>query len=103
MERVRRGRSGVPVRIDAALHHQRRLDLERPALGHVGEAVGELEVDRGQSDRARARHVRDLHARRLEREDAGLRALRVRRKVDEDVEIVVGDALRGGALGARTR
>ena len=74
-----------------------------PALRKVGVGVGELEVDGGQADHAGARHMRDLHARRLEREDAGLRAFRMRRKVDEDVEIVLRDAHRGLALVSATR
>ena len=46
----------------------------------VGKAVGQLVVDRGQAHRAAAGDVRDLHARRLAREDSRTRALGVRRK-----------------------
>jgi hypothetical protein len=37
--------------------------------------------------------VCDLHARRLQRQDAGPGIFRVRRQIDQEVEIVAGDAL----------
>ena len=47
-----------------------------------------------QAQRPRARDVRDLDARRLERQDARPRTLRVRLQVDEQVEIVAVDHAR---------
>ena len=68
-------------------------------FGQVRERVSKLEVDRRQAHHARARDVRDLHPRRLEREDARLRAVGVGGEVDQNVEIVGGDPLGGPALG----
>ena len=53
-------------------------------------------------DGARACDVRDQNARRFQRQDAGSCALRVRRQVDEEIEIVAGDPQRGFAF-ARIR
>ena len=46
--------------------------------------------------------MRDLHAGGLQREDAGPRAFRVCRQVDQEVEVVVVDALCGFAVGQRS-
>ncbi len=95
VERMPLRRRHVPERKHAAVHHEHPLDLELLVLGHVRERVGELEVHGGEADGARARDVRDLHARGLARENPRPRAARVRRQVDEDVEVVLGDPLRG--------
>src|SRR4029450_3494987 len=75
------------------------LDLESLVLRYVSVAVGKLEIDRCESDRACACDVSNLHTCGLLREDAGPGAFRMRLQVDQGCEGVGGDAPRGLALG----
>ena len=80
----RRGALGldVAIRIDASRHREQRLDLIALAFLDVGIAVGQFEVDRRETKRPGARDMGDLHARGLQRDDAGPRALGVSGKID---------------------
>ncbi len=88
----------MTIRIDATVHRQQCLQLERLGVGHVTEAIGELEVDRRKPHGAGTRDVGDLHAGGLQCQDSRLRAFRVGREVDEDIQIIGSDACRHGTL-----
>ena len=93
------GRDDVAVRIDAAFDRQQGLELSGLVLRQIGERVGELEVDRVEADDAGAGDMRDLHACRLQSQDAGLGAAGVGRQIDQQIELVGRDALGRFALG----
>ena len=98
LEPGHRDRRDVAVGIDAAVHRQQRLEHVLLALRYVGVAVRQLEVDCDEAHDAGAGDVGDENPRGLQRQDPRLRALGVRRQVDENVQIVGDDPLRRGAL-----
>ena len=96
---ARAGASRVaPLRTAERQHatgeRQRLLDLEEAGIRDVGVAIGELEIDLREAQRAMRAQVRDDAARRLVREDLRPRKHRVTHQVDEHVAIVGGDRAR---------